>query len=426
MLRKIPTIGFIALLLLSCSKDDDATCNDGKQNGNETGIDCGGDCTPCSFDGNLDGLAQKGPFLNGSSVTYSELNASLGLTGRTFVTQILDNTGYFQLDNLSLESDFGNIRVDGFYFNEVCGTNSESQITLNSIVNMNDVSSANVNVLTHLEKGRVEYLLDQGSAYAVAKAQAQEEVLSIFEIQLPDGLPSSENLNIANSEEGDAILIAVSSILQGHRSEADFSLLMADILSDIREDGVLDNQSIGADLIAHATLLDTAAIKENLEAWYSDNDMNIDVPFFGNYISDFLANSAFTPSEEDHPYEYPENGMNGVNLLSGNSFDVKRDDYYSLAVEFELNCAELKLILKGGDANCNGCWFITLGTGYQGWDVGSYNESTEIQTFTTSSGYSDIKLSITDYIDTGDVIEIEVYEGSGSIPTRTIQLTVVD
>jgi hypothetical protein len=41
---------------VSCSKDDAATCVDGIQNGNETGIDCGGDCRPCScYNGLKDG-----------------------------------------------------------------------------------------------------------------------------------------------------------------------------------------------------------------------------------------------------------------------------------------------------------------------------------------------------------------------------------
>ena len=31
----------------SCDKEDDPTCTDGIQNGTETGIDCGGDCSPC-------------------------------------------------------------------------------------------------------------------------------------------------------------------------------------------------------------------------------------------------------------------------------------------------------------------------------------------------------------------------------------------
>ncbi len=40
-------------VLVACSNDDDAmpiamaTCNDGIMNGSETGVDCGGSCTPC-------------------------------------------------------------------------------------------------------------------------------------------------------------------------------------------------------------------------------------------------------------------------------------------------------------------------------------------------------------------------------------------
>lgn len=49
---------FIATLYLfiSCAKEDPATCVDGIQNGNETGIDCGGDCRPCAcYNGIKDG-----------------------------------------------------------------------------------------------------------------------------------------------------------------------------------------------------------------------------------------------------------------------------------------------------------------------------------------------------------------------------------
>jgi hypothetical protein len=43
-----PILITILSLFFSCSKEDAATCVDGIQNGNETGIDCGGDCRPCS------------------------------------------------------------------------------------------------------------------------------------------------------------------------------------------------------------------------------------------------------------------------------------------------------------------------------------------------------------------------------------------
>lgn len=35
------------VLLTSCDKDEDATCTDGIQNGDEAGVDCGGDCADC-------------------------------------------------------------------------------------------------------------------------------------------------------------------------------------------------------------------------------------------------------------------------------------------------------------------------------------------------------------------------------------------
>jgi uncharacterized protein (TIGR02145 family) len=37
------------LILTSCGEDEDATCNDGIQNGTETGVDCGGTCPACVF-----------------------------------------------------------------------------------------------------------------------------------------------------------------------------------------------------------------------------------------------------------------------------------------------------------------------------------------------------------------------------------------
>jgi len=45
-------LGVMVVITPSCKDDDDpmepvATCDDGIQNGNETGVDCGGDCDPC-------------------------------------------------------------------------------------------------------------------------------------------------------------------------------------------------------------------------------------------------------------------------------------------------------------------------------------------------------------------------------------------
>ncbi|MGB1736429.1 MAG: hypothetical protein ACPHGZ_08385, partial [Schleiferiaceae bacterium] len=66
----------IVILAQSCETGTPTFCNDGIQNGNELGIDCGGDCPPCASY-SVEGHAQKGPFLNGSSVLLSVLDSNL-------------------------------------------------------------------------------------------------------------------------------------------------------------------------------------------------------------------------------------------------------------------------------------------------------------------------------------------------------------
>ena len=79
MLMKWMNVLFIGILafslvtsLPSCKKDDDkATCTDGIQNGDETGVACGGSCAPClvgvqgtwlSAGANVAGLLAGAPF----------------------------------------------------------------------------------------------------------------------------------------------------------------------------------------------------------------------------------------------------------------------------------------------------------------------------------------------------------------------------
>ncbi len=68
--------------VMSCSSDDDSgsTCSDGIQNGNETGVDCGGSCTPCNA---------TSEDLSGDITTEVELDAAIAynLTGALVVKE---------------------------------------------------------------------------------------------------------------------------------------------------------------------------------------------------------------------------------------------------------------------------------------------------------------------------------------------------
>ncbi|MDO5972532.1 hypothetical protein Q4Q35_22245 [Flavivirga aquimarina] len=83
MRKKILTLVIIltsAVFITSCSSDDDgggssATCSDGIQNGDETGVDCGGSaCSPCASNTNLNGEVTEDITLD-ASLTY-ELTGS--------------------------------------------------------------------------------------------------------------------------------------------------------------------------------------------------------------------------------------------------------------------------------------------------------------------------------------------------------------
>ena len=215
------------------------------------------------------GYAQKGPFINGSSVTIYDLKADLSATGKSFNAQITDNKGSFEMKGIPLSSSYVKLRADGFYFNEVSGKQSSSQLTLYAIATITGKSKLNINLLTHLERSRVEYLMGKGKSFSESKTQAQKEVLAIFNIEKSTIKPS-ENLDISESGDDNGILLTITSILQGYRSESELTELLSNISNDMKEDGTLDSDILGSALITHAVSLDTISVKNNLAKRYAD------------------------------------------------------------------------------------------------------------------------------------------------------------
>jgi hypothetical protein len=366
----------------------------------------------------INGYAQKGPFINGASVTLTELDNDFNQTGKNYNTQIIDNTGLYELSDISLASNYAEIRVNGFYFNEVCGEQSNSQITLNGIVDISDNSSLNINILTQLEKSRVEYLLTTGENFTDAKKQAQSEILNIFNINIEDTILNSEQLNISNSTEGDAILIAISSILQGYRTESQLSDLIANISTDIRTDGILNSNSIGSNLLTHAKLLDTTLIKNNIEQRYNNLGLSVTVPYFGKYIKNFITNSNFTDTVS--VINYPENGLNGANIL-----DINRTDYpqsnFSLSANIPSDCLSLKIkisFISSSDSCPYWYWFYALSS-IQNWNISEFNNIELSQVFTSTGQSTDLEMLFNK-----GVYLIEYYENNAELPNRNKTINI--
>jgi len=234
----------------------------------------------------LTGYAQKGPYLNGSSITIFELDENLNQTGKTFVTQISDNTGLFSLNDLDLISQYVLLKVDGYYFNEVKGENENSPLTLYALSDITDLSTINVNIMTYLEKNRIEYLINNGIDFSVAKDSAQKELLRVFSIS-KDTISNSETLDISQAGDVNAILLAISVILQSNREIAYFTELLANFINDFKEDGQIDTVMVKK-LYQKANLLSFSTIRENLENRYIEIGVTSEIANFENYINNFI------------------------------------------------------------------------------------------------------------------------------------------
>ena len=414
-MRTLITSFFALSIFYSCTTGTPTFCGDGIQNGNETGIDCGGDCPPCASY-SIEGHAQKGPFLNGSSVFLSALDSNLNQVGIGYNSQIIDNSGYFFFSALNLPTPYVVLRADGFYFNEVCGNPSAAQITLNAVSNLGAVPAVNVNTLTHLEKARVEYLVSNGKSFAQAKEQALKEVLSIFNIDTTMAMPNAELLSIANSSVYDGVLIAITSILQGYRSESEFSDLMANLVTDLRTDGQLNSASLASELISHAKLLDTVAIRQNIIDRYLDLGISVSVPNFGQHITNYLLNTNHTGGED--VIDYPETGLSGANILNEIDTVFTEFQFYSLAAKRPNDCVDLTVKISRYFSSCVNCWYYSLGSG-QNWAVSSYDATTFSQTYTSLGLNADISVGFY-----AGNFKLEFFLNGSSTPYRTKFITV--
>lgn len=369
---------------------------------------------------NFSGYVQKGPFLNGSSVTISELDNNFNQTGRSYSTTVANNSGSFEQKQIQLITSFVQLKADGYYFNEVTGESSTGQLTLYALADIAGVNSANVNVLTHLEKSRVEYLVQHtGLSFIDAKKQAQKEVLAIFSLELPSD-STSESLNLSASGDDNAVLLAVSCILQGPLSTAQMSELMANIITDIAADGKLDNTSLGSELIDNARLIDLSAIRQNLENEYNRLELtNAVIPDFEKHVQYFLANSQYTPVKI---ISYPVAGEFGLNLLNDTVSKIPPGAQYSMKANLPQG-TDLKIVLKGDE---NYLWGISIFPSPLNWLVSTYNTTTMSQEFNVieSNKPNDLNISFSGREDLSSTIVVEYYENNAATPTRTKTITL--
>jgi len=143
---------------------------------------------------------------------------------------------------------------------------------------LKEKSTVNVNILTHLEYYRVQKLIDEGKSLKNAKKQAQSEILSVFGIS--GDFENSEDMSIFGTTDGDAALLAISILLQGNLSEAQFTERLTDFSLGFRETGVWSNKSAKDAMADWAAMANLQSIRNYILGW----GLSSTVPDFEKYI----------------------------------------------------------------------------------------------------------------------------------------------
>ena len=318
MRNQLVSFFFILFLLISCNNDEK--------------FSPGEEPEPIQKS-ELAGFVEKGPFINGSSVSIWELDASFSQTGKSF-SATTNNEGFFEITNsMEFASNYVKLSVNGFYFNEVTGEQSSSPIILEAIANIKDRNNINANLITHLEYKRVLYLISkENKKFTEAKKQAEKELLACFLIVNKDITPEIASITDNNMQAN--ILVAVSSILlksvEGEvAKDAKFTELINNFRDDLEKDGRISEDL--KKIIKDASYrLDYMSVKENIKSRYLELGKNVTIGNFHYFID---GDGDGVLSEEDYEFELPAS--------EADSYFKTEEDYRKALADVLLNVSDI-------------------------------------------------------------------------------------
>ena len=232
----------------------------------------------------ISGKAEKGPFIRNSAISLETLNSKLSSSGKVYTTETTDNFGSFSLECKGLSDTYVELKANGYFFNELQNTLSNSTFTLKALADLNNSSNVNINILTHIKSARIKNLVSLGMNFSDASKQAQYELLDIFALNSVIQ-KDVEAISIADGSEEAAALLAVSSLLLMNRSEAELTEYLATINSFFGENGYFPieiQESIEEDKNKLARYI--SDIKNNVIGRYKSQGKHISVKNLSYYI----------------------------------------------------------------------------------------------------------------------------------------------
>ena len=260
---------------------------------------------------NVAGVTQKGPFVKGAAVTVQGIDCkTLKFTDEIFEGKVKSDKGDFTVEDVTLKSTCALFEVTGVYRNEISGKKSSEKLTLHALTDLKDRKNVNINVLTELEYERLMFLVtEKDKKFAEAKAQAEEEVLAAFDIK--GDFVEFENLNIFESGDENAALLAVSVMMQAETDDAGLVKRMEKFADSFVETGVWkdsDTKNVISEWAVKVTAnggLDS--IRKNVEAW----NLGDTVPAFEKFIEAYADGDSIvlSSSSQDTTYNAEKNTL---------------------------------------------------------------------------------------------------------------------
>lgn len=228
------------------------------------------------------------PFETLTAVSVLELDGeTLEETGRVYRGWSTGGLGGYEVHGVTLASQYAAVEISGNYRLAVSGSVTDIPVTLKALVDFSETSSVNVNLLTHLEYARVRSLVASGKSVADARQQAESEILDALGIEGSVG--NFGDLDIAYSDDGSAILLAVDVIMQGDVSDVQLLLRLKNFAGDIERNGRWNDSTAKAEMADWAMQADLggklAAVRKNMESWGLD-----EVPNFEKHVRMFWVN----------------------------------------------------------------------------------------------------------------------------------------
>ena len=271
-------VGFVLLLVFAILF---AACSDSKVAGGSS------DDAGIIADLNVAGVSQKGPFVLGSAVSVQGIDCkTMELTGERFEGVVKSDKGDFEIKDVNLSSTCAVFEVTGFYLNEISGRKTNSELTLRALTDLKDRKNVNINLLTHLEYERIKYLVTvKKLSFADAKTQAEREVLASFDIS--NEVEGFENLNIFESGDGNAALLAVSVLMQADADVAKLEERTNEFSAAIATNGSWDNEEAKTEIADWVRDAEASGkiemIRKNVENWNESNKVSA----FEKYVESF-------------------------------------------------------------------------------------------------------------------------------------------